>query len=98
MPDEPEYTQTPTARASAFKGSLPQLGITEIIDDVRCMGLDPARDSACFLLKFLPVPGSGRMTAHLILYHIDSMPGGSLGKIVAKCLAFLWPITSRRVI
>ena len=81
MPDEPEQTQIPTARASTLKGSLPQPGSTEIIDDVKCMGMDRARDSACFLLRFYPVPGSGRMTARLILYHMDSMPGGSSGKI-----------------
>jgi len=97
MPDEPEQTQIPSARASTRKGSLPQLGITGIVDDVKCMGLDRARDSACFLLKFHPVPGSGRMTAPLILYHIDSMPGGSSGKIGAKCVALLWPVTSRSV-
>src|SRR5271165_5628598 len=36
MPDEPEQTQIPTARASAFNGSLPPPGKSDTMDELMC--------------------------------------------------------------
>src|SRR5271157_5840066 len=80
MPDEPEQTQIPTARASAFNGSLPPPGKSDSMDELMCTVRVPSGTRHASYCKFYPVPGSGRMTAHPILYHIDSMPGRVIGK------------------
>src|SRR5208337_4990055 len=75
MPDEPEQTQIPTARASAFNGSLPPPGKSDTMDELMCTVRVPSGTRHASYCRFYPVPGSGRIADRLLLYITDSMSG-----------------------